>query len=193
MLIKNEKIFEIPAPYLEPHNEQSALLPILVTQHIQSDYPISSINLHPIHFLNMEYQSKNGGIANFPIPGNFDVGIKTEHGQQVIPIFGSGCVDIGYSLNISCGGNDQRSVFYGRCTIPIMRTFSDIDHTQVNSVFPDRDGTYKLEFMSYFETDVELPNEANLSHHEILTCDVIDDNEYFTKVYFHELEFTLQD
>ena len=193
MLIKNEKISEIPAAYLEPHNAQTTLLPILVTQHIQSDFPISSINLHDIHFLNMEYESKNGGIANFPIPGNFDTGVKSEYGQPVIPIFGSACPLVGYSLNVSCSLDDQREITYGRCPTAIVRTFSDVLSTQVRGVFPDQDGTYKLEFMSYFETNVGLPSGANLLHHEILTCDVIEENEYFTEVYFHELDFELQD
>lgn len=191
--IKPEKISDIPAAYLESHNVQSSLLPVIVTQRIHSDLPISSINLQDIQFLNMEYVSKNGGMANFPIPGNFDTGVKTKHGQPIIPIFGSGCVDVGHSLNVSCGPNDQRNITYGQCSIPIIRTFSDVLSTQVRGVFPDSDNTYKLEFMSYFEANVELPKDANLLHHEILTCDVIEENDYFTKVYFHELEFTLHD
>jgi len=59
---------------------------------------------------------------------------------------------IGYSLNVSCGPDDQREITYGRCSTPIMRTFSDVLSTKVTGVFPEQDGTYKLEFMSYFET-----------------------------------------
>ena len=169
VLVKDEKIPEIPAPFLQDYYGQTdRLLPILVTQHIQSDFPISSVDLRDIHFLNkIEYQSDSGGIANFPIPGNFDAGVKTEYGSQVIPIFGSGCTLIGYTLDVSCGQDDQREITYGRCTTPIMRTFSDVLSTKVRGVFPEQDGTYKMEFMSYFETDVKLPNNANLMNHEI--------------------------
>jgi len=194
VLVKDEKIPEIPAPYLQDYYGQTdRLLPILVTQHIHSDFPISSVDLRDIHFLNnIEYQSDAGGIANFPIPGNFDTGIKTVHGQQVIPIF-AGCTDIGYSMTVSCGSDDQRSILYGICSIPIMRTFSDIASTKVTGLFPERDGTYKMEFMSYYETDVNLPNNADLMNHEILTCDAIDGNKYYTQVYFHKLQFALQE
>lgn len=194
MLVKDEKIPEIPEPYLQNYYGQTdGLLQILVTQHIQSDFPISSMDLRDIHFLNsIEYQSDTGGIANFPISGNFGTGIKSEHGQPIIPIF-AGCVDIGYSLNVSCSPEDQREITYGRCFVPIMRSFSDILSTKVNGVFPEQDGTYKLEFMSYFETDVELPDGADLMNHKILTCDVIGENDYFTEVYFHELQFALGD
>ena len=195
VLVKDEKIPEIPAPFLQNyHGQIDRLLPILVTQHIQSDFPISSVNLRDIHFLNnIEYQSDSGGIANFPIPENFDTGVKTEYGSQVIPVFGSGCTSIGYSLDVSCGQDDQREITYGRCTTPIMRTFSDVLSTKVRGVFPEQDGTYKMEFMSYFETDVELPNNANLMNHEILTCDVIEQSEFFTQVYFHDVQFVLRD
>ena len=195
ILVKDEKISGIPVPYLQDYYGQTDdLLPILVTQHIQSNFPISSVNLRDIHFLNnIEYQSDAGGIANFPIPGNFDTGVKSEHGSQIIPIFGSGCTLIGYSLNVSCGQDDQREITYGRCTTPIMRTFSDVLSTKVTGVFPEQDGTYKMEFMSYYETDVGLPDNANLMNHEILTCDVIDDNKFFDEVYFHKMRFGLQE
>lgn len=196
ILVKDEKISDIPAPYIQNYRGQTdRLLPMLVTQHIQSDFPISSVNLRDIQFLNnIEYQSNEGGIANFPIPGNYDTGVKTMHGQPVIPLFGSGfCPSIGYDLKVSCGPDDQRSVTYGRCNIPIMRTFSDILSTQTRGVFPEQDGTYKLEFMSYYEADIELPDNADMMSHKILACDVIGNNEYFAKVYYYETQFTLKE
>ena len=196
VLIKDKKISGIPAPYLQDYYGQTErLLPILVTQRIQSDFPISSVDLRDIHFLNsIEYKSDAGGIANFPIPGNFDTGVKSVHGHQIFPMFGSGaCPLIGYALEVSCGSDDQREITYGRCDIPIMRTFSGITSTQVRGVFPEQDRTYKLEFMSYYETDIELPENANLMNHEILTCDVVDDNEFFREVYFHKMQFGLQE
>jgi len=53
ILVKDEKVSEIPAPYLQDYYGQTDLiLPMFVTQHIQSDFPISSVNLRDIHFLN---------------------------------------------------------------------------------------------------------------------------------------------
>ena len=193
VVVTDEKILHIPAPFLQDYDGQTdRLLPILVTQHTQSDFPASSVDLRDIHFINkIGYQSDAGGIANFPIPGNFDTGVKSEYGSQIIPIFGSDCTFIGYSLDVSCGQDDQREITYGSCSMPILRTFSDVLSTKVRSVFPERDGTYKMEFMSYFETDVELPDNANLLNHEILTCDVIGENEHFTQIYFHDVQFAL--
>ena len=195
VLVKDEKISDIPAPYLEHYDTQTELIPLIITQHIQSNFPISSVNLRDVHFLNdIEYQSDSGGIANFPIPGNFDTGVKSVHGHQILPMFGSGaCPLIGYALEVSCGPEDKRDITYGRCNIPIMRTFSDITSTQVKGVFPEQDGTYNLEFMSYYETDIELPENANLMNHKILTCDVVDNNEFFDEVYFHKMQFGLQE
>ena len=64
ILVKDEKISAIhPDP--EYYNAQTELIPVVVTQHIQSDLPISSVNFRNIHFLNdIEYQSDAGGIAN---------------------------------------------------------------------------------------------------------------------------------
>ena len=130
----------------------------------------------------------------FPIPGNFDTGVKSVHGHQIFPMFGSGvCPLIGYALEVSCSPEDKRDITYGRCNIPIMRTFSDITSTQVKGVFPEQDGTYNLKFMSYYETDIELPGNANLMNHEVLICDVIDDDKFVNEVYFHKMQFGLQE